>query len=170
MKYGLCIFLFMSIGFAAFSQKSLQVTFTRFGMLKKYEVFVRQGLEYKLKGDRRFRKNIIANLQDSLIVFTNDSVIRLNQVKCLRLRSNNYHSRLFQTIFTIGAVGYPLLNIANHGIRQESPLLDQQAIIVSASFAAAALVARQLRFRRIRMSPSKNLKIVDVNYQKLNEK
>ena len=170
MKSFFIIALLATFAIPAFSQKSLQITFTRFGALKKYEVFVRQGLEYKLKGDRRFRKNIIANLQDSLVIFTNDSIISLDQIKCIRLRSNNYHSQLFQTIFSIGAVGYPLLNVTNNAINHNDPLLNSRAIVVSASFVAAALIARQIRFKRIRMRPDKNLKIVDIDYQHLNGK
>lgn len=170
MKALLTLAFTTAIALLSFSQKSLQVTFTRMGALKKYEVFVRHRLEYKLKGEHRFRKDTIANLQDSMIIFTNDSVIFLDQIKCMRLRSNNYHSRLFQTIFTIGAVGYPLLTTVNNSLNDNAPLLSRQAIIVSASFAGAALITRQLRIRRIRMGPEKSLRIVDLDYQKLNGK
>jgi hypothetical protein len=165
-----CILVLMTLSITAFSQKSLQITFTRFGKLKKYEIPLGQSLEYKLKGQHTFHKNRITNLQDSLIVLSHDSVLTLSQIKKIRIRHHNYHNKLFRTIFTLGAVGYPLLNIVNNALNSNSPLLDQKAMIVSASFLSALLITREMGITRLRITKNKTLKVVDVDYNKLNAK
>src|SRR6218665_565294 len=151
------ILILMAMGLAAFSQKSLQVTFTRFGKLKKYELMVGNTLEYKLKDQRRFHAQPISNLRDSLVLLKNDSVITLGQIKKIRIRHNNYHNKLFQTIFSVGAVGYPLLNVVNNAINDNSPLLDQKAMIVSASFLSALFITREMGVTRLRITKKKTL-------------
>jgi hypothetical protein len=165
-----CILILLALGMTAFPQKSLQVTFTRFGKLKKYEVFVGNTLEYKLKGRRGFQAQRVSNLQDSLVVLGNDSVITLSRIKKIRIRHHNYHNKLFRTIFTIGAVGYPLLNVVNNALNNNSPLLDQQAMIVSASFLGALFITREMGITRLRITKNKTLRISDVDFNKLNAK
>lgn len=160
----------VAMSIKVFPQKSLQITFTRFGKLKKYEVLVGSTLEYKLKGQHKFLKNRINNLQDSLIILGTESVITLSQIKKIRIRHNNYQNKLFQTIFTAGAVGYPLLNVVNNALNDNSPLLDRQAMIVSGSFLGALLITHELGITRLRITGKKHLEIIDTDYDKLNTK
>ena len=169
-SYGFIFAILFFCVSGAFCQKRFQILYSRLGQLKKQELFLGDPIEYKVRGHSRFRKSTIANLQDSLVILDDESAIRLSSFKCIRIRRENYHAKLFQGIFMIGAVGYPFLNLVNHALTNETFHLDERALVVSGALLAAVLIIRQLQIKRIRITKNKTLKIVDINYQELNQK
>jgi hypothetical protein len=150
------------------AQPKLKILFTRFGCVKKYEFFKGDVIKYKLKGERHFIAGKIIAMHDSSIVFEADSV-GLNQIKVIRIKSNNYHAQLFQTIFLIGGIGYPSLSIFNNAMNEVSPLLNQNGLIITGSFLAASGLVNVLRIQHIRFTKNKLIKIVDIDFDHLNQ-
>lgn len=152
-----------------YAQAKLQVLSMPFGRLKKYEFHPGDRISYKLKGERKFLTGNVLALGDSCILFEADSV-GLNQLKAIRFKSNNYHAKLFQKIFLIGGVGFPSISLANNSINNVDPLLNKTAAIVTASFLAASFLVHQSCIKRMRLTKNKIIKIVDIDYEHLNQR
>jgi hypothetical protein len=153
-----------------FSQKTLQIVYSKYDNLKKYEVFNGDVLEYKLKGQHSYRLNKIVNMQDSMIVFSNDSVIKLNQIKAICIRKSNFVMRLFQSAYITGGGLFFFLNTTNNIINERNPILDPKAALIGASLITTGLLIKQIGVKRIRINHNKTLKIVDLSFQNLSEK
>ena len=124
MKYlpGIYFFLFI-LGQSAFPQNKLRITYSYFGIIKKYEIFEGTLLNYKVKGNRDFLTSRVVALRDSSIIFESEDAILLNQLKLVCVKKKNYHNRLFQKIFFRGAVGYPLLASGNNAVNGITPFV-----------------------------------------------
>ena len=88
MKHALSI-LFCLVLSLSFSQKILEIDITRFNHFKSIQLYNDSYIEYKLKGDYKYRINKIVNMKDSLIIFDNDSSIILSEIKVIKLKENH---------------------------------------------------------------------------------
>ncbi|MCW3078254.1 MAG: hypothetical protein JWO32_2863 [Bacteroidetes bacterium] len=140
------------------------------GNVKKYEIYVDDELEYKLKGHLFYHSNKIANLQDSVIVFENDSVIRLNQIKAIRIHTGGHLGKTFQELFFIAGIGFIALNTTNNAINDSSPLIDDRAVYISGALVGTSILMRVLLTRHIRINKTVTLRVNAIDYSKLNEK
>ncbi|MBA2611353.1 MAG: hypothetical protein H0U95_05225 [Bacteroidetes bacterium] len=170
-KISILLLFFLFAGHShCYSQKTLEILITRFGKLKKFEVHNGEFLEYKLKGQFSYHRNKITNLQDSLIVFSNDSVIKLEQLKAIRLKNNIHLVRTFQTAFIGLGAGFFFLNTTNNLINDRSPAIDPLAVMIGAGLIGTGLLIKQIGIKRIRINGRKHLKIIDLNLNNLSEK
>jgi len=147
----------------------LRVTYTHFGSTKVFEVMNLERLEYKLKGESRFRKDKITSMKDGIITFENYTEIKLSQIKALRLKTHNHLAISFQTLFLIGGVGFITLNTINNGITDTSPLFNEKAAYISAGLLATGLLIREMGIKRIRITEKKSLKILNIDFQHMND-
>lgn len=171
MKYlsYLVLFFVLTTGFMkAQSQSLLRVTYMRFGSPKIFDVLNNEMLEFKLKGERHFNKDKVIKLQDSTILFENYTEVKLDQIQALRLRKNNYHIKVFQTIFFMGGVGFVTLNTVNNAITDTSPIFNEKAAYISAALLATGFLIREMGIVRIRMNKNKDMKIINIDFQHLN--
>jgi len=144
--------------------------YTRFGKLKTIEIYNGEVLEYKLKGDYNYRLNRIVNLQDSFIVFSNDTIIKLNQLKAICIRKSNFLMKQFQQVFILGGGLFFLFNTTNNFLNDRQPIIDQKAAFIGAGLITTGFLIKQIGIRRIRINHTKSLKIVNLDYQNLSEK
>lgn len=151
------------------AQKSLRISFMRFGSPKTREVFVGDRLEYRLKGGRKFQTGVVATMNDSLMVLASEKVIPFSQLRALRIRKNKYHLKLFQTIFLTGAFGYPLLVSANYFIVPNSQGLTMSTAVVSGSFFIGAFIVHEMNIYRVRINRHKQLLVLDRDYEHLGD-
>ncbi len=151
------------------AQPKLKILFTKFGRLKKYEFALNDELQYKLKGERHYLTDRIVALHDSSIILTRDS-FGIADIKMIKLKSDNYHAQLFQKIFLVGGIGYPALNLVNNSMNNVRPLLSQNALIITGSFLAASFIINELRIKRIRITKNKVVKVVDIDFENINQK
>ena len=163
--FGLTVLISMSTVMQA--QPKLKIVFTRLGFLKKYEILQNDVIRYKLKGEREFVTGKILALKDSSIIFEADSV-GLNQIKMIRIKNENYHSKLFQKLFLVGGIGYPFLTVVNNSLNQVNPILSEKSAIVSASFLMASFIIYRSRIKRIRFTEDKLIKIENIDYENIN--
>lgn len=153
-----------------FSQKVLEIYFTSFGKIKKFEVYNGDHLEYKLKGQHGYRRDKVVNLQDSFIVFSNDTMIKLNQLKAIRIQKNNTLVKTFQRAFIILGGGFFFLNTTNNIINERSPVIDVNGALIGGGLIITGILVKQLNIKRVRLKESKHLKILDLNFNNLSEK
>jgi len=166
------ILLLLLLGYTAdcFSQKTLEIYFTRFGKQKKFEVYNGDHLEYKLKGQHSYRRNKIVNLQDSFIVFSNDSVIKLNQLKAIKIDKNNFVVKLFQRAFIVFGAGFFFLNTTNNIINEREPVVDANSALIGGGLIISGILIKQLNIKRVRINEKNHLKILDLSFNNLPQK
>ncbi len=152
------------------SQKILEIDITRFNHFKAIQIHNGSYLEYKLKGDLKYRINKIVNLKDSLIIFDNDSSISLSEIKTIKLRDANHLYKLFSGFFYTGGLLFVGLDTFNNFINSETPYVKQTAVIASAGLIALGFITKQLSIKRIKINKRKSLRILDTDYQNLNKK
>lgn len=107
-------------------------------------------------------------MNDSVIVFKNDSMIKLSDLKVIKLHNGNHLMGTFVSAFLIAGIGYASLNVINNLLIESVFRLDPKAMIVSASFLTAAIILKQISIKRIHMRRNVSLKVLDLNFQKLN--
>ena len=168
MKHILLIIFLINLSLG-FSQKILEIDITRFNKFKNIQLFNNSYLEYKLKGEHKYRINKVVNMKDSLIIFDNDSSITLSQIKVIKLRNANYLYRLLSGFFYTGGVLFVGLDTFNNFINNQSPVVNQTAVIASAGLLSMGLIIKQLSIKRVRISKHKTLRILDTDYQNLNK-
>lgn len=137
---------------------------------KKFEVYNGDYLEYKLKGQYSYRRNKIVNLQDSFIVFSNDSIIKLSQIKAINIDKNNFVVKLFQRAFIVLGAGFFFLNTTNNIINERTPVVDVNGALIGGGLIVSGILIKQLSIKRIRINEQKHLKILDLNFNNLQQK
>lgn len=169
-QHTLILIFLILINFDCFSQKTLQITYSRFGSLKKFELFNGDVLEYKLKGQYSYRLNKIVNLQDSLIVFSNDTIIKLSQIKAICIRKSNFLMKQFQQVFMLGGGLFFTFNTTNNLLNARHPVIDQNAAFIGVGLISTGLLIKEIGIKRLRINKNKYLKIVDLSFNNLSEK
>lgn len=169
IKYLAVLFTLLFFTGTIYAQKTLQILKIKPGSFKKYELFCGSKLVYKLKGDHFYRHQTIANMNDSIILFENDSLIQLSELKVIKLKVGNHLMGTFAEGCLKGAVLWPALNFANNIILESAFQLDPRALYISSGFALGFIIFKELSVKRIRMNKNVTLKVLDLNFQKLNE-
>ena len=160
----LIIFYFLiNIGY---SQKTLDLHYyTLFGKEKVFQFFNNSVFYYKLKGDLFFKKNKIVNLQDSILVFDNDSTIKLSQIKAIKILGGKFSPY----IFGIG-IGFFVLDTGNNIAFNNSQILSMGASIVLISSIVTGLIVKRIQNKHIRINKNCTFRIIDNDFQHINFK
>lgn len=93
------IFILLLFSELCFSQKILEIDIVRFNHFKSIQLHNGSYIEYKLKGELKYRINKMVNMKDSLIIFDNDSSLPISKIKVIKLRDVNHLYRLFSSFF-----------------------------------------------------------------------
>ncbi len=168
--YTLILFFLLAGNTRCFSQKTLEIIFTRFGQLKRYDIHIGDKLDYKLKGQHFYHQNKIVNLEDSFIVFLNDDVIELDQLKMIRINRGNYVVTKFRKFFIRGGLLFFALNTFNNNYNHIQPVVDEKAALIAGAIVGTGLIIREIGMKRIRITKRKYLKIVNLSFDNLSEK
>lgn len=153
----------------SYAQKVLEIDITHFNKFKKIQLFNNSFLEYKLKGQHKYHIDKMVDINDSMIVFKNDSTIFISQIKSIKLRNSSVLAKLFGSLFLIGGSGLIIIDTFNNVINSQAKIVDERALIVGASLIAAGLIIKQLAIKRVRISKNKSLRVLNINYQNLNK-
>lgn len=159
--------VFILLSNLACAQKVFQILKVRMGSLKKYELFCDNELVYKLKGDHFYKKHKIVNMNDSLILLSNDSIIKLSDIKAIKFKSGNHLMETLAEGSWKGGVLWPLLNIVNGVILENSFKLHPRAMFISAGFWTAYIVIKSLSIKRVKVRDNVTLKVLDLDFQDL---
>jgi len=166
----LLLIVFASIVTSSVAQKNLQITKFSFKKQKIHRVFVGERLVYKLKGDVFWKKGMIVNLQDSMVIFADDTHAKLNEFKKFRLFKNVHLAQTVQHFFIGLGFGFFPLNTFNQIITNHEPILSPTAAIISVGLLGSSLIFRELNFKRIRVNKRTVLLITETGFQNLNVK
>jgi hypothetical protein len=164
------IFLISALNSFLFSQTSLKIINESFGKVKKMEFFVNEPFEYKLKKDFWYKKNKIVALNDTAIVFDNDSIVPLNKLKVIRIKDHRHLLTLFGGAFKTAGVMFFGLNTINNAINDRSPVVDSKAAGISAALFGTGMIMKYFSAKRIRIKKNTVFKVVEINYADLNHK
>ncbi len=162
-KLYLLLFLFGNIN----AQQVLQVLRVKPGSFKKYEIFTNEVIEYKLKGEHHYKKDVIVNMSDDRIMLQNDSMIKLSEIKALRFHRPSHLLKTINKVCFIGGVGYVSLNIINNLILDGALRVDPRALYISGGFIVAGLILKMISVKHVRIRSNTSLKIVDMTYRGL---
>lgn len=168
MKRFLYIFLLFAFCSQA-QQEDLQVRRVRFNRLKKTEISRGDILEYKLRGESRYRKNEIVGLRDSSIIFGSGNVVNVDLIKALKLHRGGRGVSIVKTTFLYAGVMLVAVDVINNTlVFKRTEVLNKKVGIASLCFLSAALVIDQASIRRIRMNNRNSLKVIDADYFQVN--
>lgn len=158
--------LFLIISQIVQAQKILDIHYS--GLLNKnktFQIFNNSELTYKLKGQHKFKTNKLVNIKDSTLLFENDSVIYLNQIKSIRINGVMLSPLFF------GAGTLFLLLDTFHNVAFDRPqIVNNQALAVTSIFYAGGIIMRFVQYKYIRIKHNTVLRIIDANYQNMNSK
>ena len=167
MKFIISIVVLLACFFSLKSkaQKTLEITKEKHGKTKVYEVAVGDMIGYKLKGSLFYKKAKIANLQDSMIVFDNDSVIWFSQLKSIRYKKNLHLLGLTGKVLFAGVLILPLTTF-NNIILDNKPVFNEKMAFISAGCLAAGFILYEIDIRRVKIA-GKKLRVVEHTYENL---
>jgi hypothetical protein len=160
------LLIFLLFSEISFSQKVLDMNyFSVFGKEKAFQFFPRREFSYKLKGQLFCKTKTIANMTDSLIVFSDETIIRIDQIKGIKIKGGNFSNYFFGA-----AVLFPLLDIANNAAFDRRPLVNERALKVGGIILAAALVVDYIQDKHIHIRKNTTFRVFDPDYEHLNAK
>jgi hypothetical protein len=148
----------------AVSQKILDLTYySVFGKEKNFQFFVNNEFSYRLKGKLFYHTHILTNMQDSFLVFDNDHIVKLDQIRSVRVRGANISGWIYKA-----GIGFLALDVAGNLIQCKTPIVNERACIVTAWFIAAGAVISYFQDKHIRVTKNCIFRIINIDTQSLN--
>jgi len=159
------IFILLLFAELCFAQKILDIHYRSFfGKEKSFQFFNNSKLDYKMKGDLFYRNHKLVNMNDSLLVFDNDSFVKLSQLKCIKIRG----AKISPWVFTAGTLFF-IIDTGNNIANGHSEIVNEQAVLVSSIAIIAGVIIKRIQDKHIYMRKNVVLKVLDTNYQNLNK-
>ena len=136
------ILLFSFVSLFSFSQKMLRFNYhSILGKDKFFEFFPNQEFSCRLKGELFNHKHKIRNMNDSLLIFDKDQIVRLDNIKGIRIKGFNFSRYLYGSAFV-----FLFLDTANNLIYQRGIIVNERAVYVSAIFLVSGLIINYFRY------------------------
>ncbi len=163
MKHLLSIFLFLIIE-TSYGQKILDINYhSFFGKSKSYQFFNNSKIDYKLKGDLFYRTHKLVNMNDSLLVFENDSIVKLKQLKAIKIRGGMFSPWLFTAGFL-----FFMIDTGNNIANGHTTIVNEQTIIVSSALLLTGIIVRRIQDKHVYIRKHVTIRVLDTDYQNLN--
>lgn len=149
-----------------FSQKFLELNYQSFfGKEKSFQFYNNSEFEYKLKGDFLYRKQKLVNMNDSILVFENDVIVKINQLKSIKITGANISHWFF-----VAALGFFIIDTGNNIANGNATIIHQQVIVATTVGVLAGLIVKRIQDKHVYMRKHVCIKIVDADYENLNNK
>lgn len=162
MRPIVCIVLFLILKFS-YSQKILELNYhSVFGKEKSYQFFNNSKIDYKLKGDLFYRTHRLVNLNDSVLVFDNDSAVKISQLKAIKIRGGMFSPWLFSAGFLFFAI-----DTGNNIANGHATIINEQTIVVSSVLILAGIIVRRIQDKHVYIRKNITIRVLDTNYQNL---
>jgi hypothetical protein len=161
------IFIFVClICKTSYSQKILELNYhSLFGKQKSFQFFNNSKLDYKLKGDLLYRTHKLVNLNDSLLIFDNDEVVRISQLKAIKIRGI-----MISPYFFGAGILFFLLDTGNNIGKGHANIINEQAVLVSSICILTGIILKRIQDKHVYIRKSVTIRILDTDYQNLNIK
>lgn len=163
MNYFLSIFIFLIIKFS-YGQKILELNYhSVFGKAKSYQFFNNSKLDYKLKGDFFYRTHKLVNLNDSMLVFDNDSIVKLSHLKAIKIRG-----MMISPYFFGGGILFFLLDTGNNIGKGHATIVSEQAVLVSSICILSGILIKRIQDKHVYIRKHVTIRVLDPDHQHLN--
>lgn len=150
----------LSIGF---SQKILEINYhSLFGKEKSFQFFNNSTLDYKLKGDLIYRTHKLVNMNDSLLVFDNDDIVKIRELKAIKIRGI-----LISPYFFGAGILFFLLDTGNNIAKGHASVVNEQAVLVCSIAVVAGVITKCIQDKHIYIRKNVTIRILDTDYQHL---
>lgn len=164
IKYLLILFLEICFN-DSFSQKILDITYySVFKKEKTFQIFNNSSLDYKIKGDVFYRTHKLVNMNDSLLIFDNDEVVKMKDLKAIRIKG-----MMISPYFFGGGILFLLLDTGNNIAKGHSNIINEQAILVSSISIITGVIIKRLQDKHIRIGKNVSVRVLDTDYQDLSK-
>ncbi len=158
------VFCFILLLGNSFSQKVLDMNYySVFGKEKTFQFFIHNDFSYKLKGQLFCKTKKIANMNDSLLAFTDGTIININRIKGIKIKGGNFSRYFFGS-----AILFPVLDITNNLVFDRRPIVNERALNVSAAFLAIGVVVNYIQDKHVHIRKSTTFRVFDPDYEHLN--
>lgn len=147
----------------SYSQKILELNYhSLFGKEKTFQFFNNSKLDYKLKGDLLYRTHKLVNMNDSLLIFDDDSAIKLRELKAIKIRGAN----ISRWLFTAGILFF-IIDTGNNIANGHTTIVNEQTILVSSIFLLSGIIVKRIQDKHIYIRKNVTIRILDTDYQNL---
>lgn len=148
----------------AFSQKVLDLTYHNIiGKEKTFQFFNNRDFSYRLKGHLICKTKIISNMSDSMLAFTDGTIIKINRIKHIRIKSAN-----FSHYFWKAGILFMSLDVANNLLFDRTPIINERAAMISGIFVVSSCVVHYLQDKHIRIRKNSTFRVFDNDFENLN--
>jgi hypothetical protein len=155
--------LFFVITTFSFSQKTLDLTYISIlGKEKTFQFFNNREFSYRLKGELLYRTHTLTNMQDSFLVFDNDEIVKLNQIRSVRIKGGRIAGWLYKAGFVFLA-----LDITGNLIQSKTPIVKEQALMVTGVFVLAGAIVNYFQDKHIRITKNCVFRVIDHDFPNL---
>lgn len=149
----------------SFAQKILELNYySLFGKSKSYQFFNNSNIDYKLKGELLYKTNKLVNMNDSLLVFDNDSVVKISALKSIKIRGMLMSPYFFGSSFL-----FFLLDTGHNIAKGQSTIVNEQTIIVSSSLLLAGIIVRRIQDKHVYIRKHVTIRAFDADYCNVNQ-
>ena len=102
-------------------------------------------------------------MQDSSLIFTDGTIIKIKNIKGVRIRGGNFS----RYAFGVGLL-FPALDIANNLMFDRTPIIKERALMIGVVFIAVGLVLKYVENKHIRIRKNSTFRVFDPDYENLN--
>lgn len=160
----LVVLILLIFSFNCYSQKTLNVHYRSiFGKQKVFQFFNNHVLHYKCKGKITYQSNKIVNINDSLILFDNNTSIKYSDIKTIKVPGIKLNY-----IFYNFALGFLESEIFYHYMVNTSKVVTEQGAIVTAILVVGGVVASFIQDKHIKIKKNTLIKFVDSDFRNIN--
>lgn len=145
------------------AQKVLQIE--RFGRADTEKIFIGEGIEYRLKGEKDWRYAVIEDIQveEKLLVFA-DRYLDPEKIDALRYYRPGIRRLGFQMMtFGVAWSGFALIGTAVDGDPETSYRISD-AVVTATSIGLGFAVMHLFKYKKIRFGKRRRLRIVDIRF------
>jgi hypothetical protein len=160
--------LFILVANSFCAQKTLQIFQSRFGSFKKYEFYCGDKISVRLKGELFFHQHIIANMNDSLLLVEDDSIVKLSQIKAVRFKKGRNAMKRFGLFFINGAVTILYVDAIANYMYGKVLSVDPRALYIAGAFGAGYILFQMITTKKVRINRRGTIKVFDPQYHKIN--
>jgi hypothetical protein len=150
-----CVFFLLQ---AAYSQQYLVVQKNLAIKNYKYQPGDKISLQ-TIRGDLEFDGRI-SKITDSTIVIDNLYEIDLRNIAAV-FRKRGFIKRLSGLFFIRGGIAYTAITGINGLINNDSPMIDQQTLLISAAMVAIGFAMKPLIIKKLKINEKWQLKVID---------
>jgi hypothetical protein len=160
------VFIFLLFSGVSYSQKVLDMNyFSIFGKEKTFQFFPNREFSYKLRGQFFCRSKKLANMNDSLLIFADESIIRIDQIKSIKIKGGNFSNYIFGA-----GLLFPTLDVANNVLFDRRPIVNERALKVGGIFLIAGMIINYIQDKHIHVRKNTTFRVFDPDYEHLNAK